>query len=292
MSAKTFILGIGAPKAGTTWFYHYLKSFSQVDLGFKKEYHVFDVANIENCRFYAGSQISRETLKLTEFAKKSNRIQKTLSEFRENHELYFDYFSSLLGDNTTITADITPTYLKLPSSVLGKIRKGFESRNVQVKVVVFLRDPVDRMISVAKMGKRFGEIGGVKVDKTAGLDEILENLIANSFIVGDGQYRDVLSVLRTCYSEENIYIGLYETMFEDLEIQRLSSFLDVKPNFELAHVKHNQSHSTEEKMISPGLISKIRKIYEEEYEFFRQEYPELSRRNIWHYCDGKYPNMR
>ena len=42
MTKPIFVLGVGAQKAGTTWLHEYLASLPEVDLGFMKEYHVFD----------------------------------------------------------------------------------------------------------------------------------------------------------------------------------------------------------------------------------------------------------
>ena len=42
-SQNTFVLGVGAQKAGTSWLHHQLASRADTDFGFLKEYHVFDV---------------------------------------------------------------------------------------------------------------------------------------------------------------------------------------------------------------------------------------------------------
>jgi hypothetical protein len=39
---KTFILGVGAQKGGTTWLHRQLNKNKNIDLGFRKEYHIFD----------------------------------------------------------------------------------------------------------------------------------------------------------------------------------------------------------------------------------------------------------
>lgn len=41
-AGKTFLLGVGAQKAGTTWLYDYLNDHPQTDMGLYKEYHLFD----------------------------------------------------------------------------------------------------------------------------------------------------------------------------------------------------------------------------------------------------------
>ena len=39
---KIFILGVGAQKGGTTWLHRQLNSNQNIDLGFRKEYHILD----------------------------------------------------------------------------------------------------------------------------------------------------------------------------------------------------------------------------------------------------------
>ena len=41
--AKTFLLGVGAQKCGTTWVSEYLRKADHSDFGLLKEYHVWDV---------------------------------------------------------------------------------------------------------------------------------------------------------------------------------------------------------------------------------------------------------
>ncbi len=36
---KTFVLGVGGAKCGTTWLYHYLSALEGADLGMRKEYN-------------------------------------------------------------------------------------------------------------------------------------------------------------------------------------------------------------------------------------------------------------
>ena len=44
---KTFLLGTGAQKGGTTWLYHHLKASPQFVSGYRKEYHVFDAMDVK-----------------------------------------------------------------------------------------------------------------------------------------------------------------------------------------------------------------------------------------------------
>ena len=43
LSDKTFLLGIGAQKAGTSWLYEYLARRDEIFMSPIKEMHVFDI---------------------------------------------------------------------------------------------------------------------------------------------------------------------------------------------------------------------------------------------------------
>ena len=45
---KTFLLGTGCQKGGTTWLFRYLKESPQYVRGYLKEYHVFDALDLES----------------------------------------------------------------------------------------------------------------------------------------------------------------------------------------------------------------------------------------------------
>lgn len=46
MNTKTFVLGLGHQKCGTTWLYHYLSQSRRFKGGIKKEYHIWDALDV------------------------------------------------------------------------------------------------------------------------------------------------------------------------------------------------------------------------------------------------------
>ena len=48
---KNFILGVGCQKGGTSWLHSQLDKSHHTDFGFLKEYHVFDVLDVPECKF-------------------------------------------------------------------------------------------------------------------------------------------------------------------------------------------------------------------------------------------------
>jgi|694.fasta_scaffold151084_3 hypothetical protein len=98
MRAKTFVLGMGTQKSGTTWLHAYVSAAASADMGFTKEYKVWDGRS--------GSKAAR--LQLTpRVLFDRNGIRRVA--FRRWPSLYFRYFSGLLHGGTTLTGDISPS---------------------------------------------------------------------------------------------------------------------------------------------------------------------------------------
>ncbi|WP_395660452.1 hypothetical protein [Aestuariivirga sp.] len=46
MTARTFILGVGAQKAGTTWLFHRLAGAPNASMGLVKEYNIWNALTL------------------------------------------------------------------------------------------------------------------------------------------------------------------------------------------------------------------------------------------------------
>jgi len=162
----TFILGVGAQKAGTTWLYKYLEHYESANMGSYKEYHVWDAITLpELNNFKLSNTILAQNFLRAASQGRLRRIPLLRKKMQQNEDFYFGYFDSLLGrDGKTLTADITPTYSALPEAVLTKIYKKFSERDIDVKLVYLMRDPVQRCLSAAKMAVRQGKTNKSEVD--------------------------------------------------------------------------------------------------------------------------------
>ena len=117
-SKKVFVLGVGAQKAGTSWFHHQLASRADTDFGFLKEYHIFDAL------FHS----EYECFKPKKFAPWKWRTWKR-NRFIKNPERYFNYFTERLKHkDILLTGDITPSYAYLTPSTYQLIRSEFEKK--------------------------------------------------------------------------------------------------------------------------------------------------------------------
>lgn len=135
---KTFVLGVGAQKAGTSWLFQYMRSLRYSKMPDHKEFHVWDALDSPKARKYLGPDIPRHA--------HDARVR----EMVDDPDVYFDYFCSHFSEGR-ITGDITPNYAGLSVERLRMIEAGFAERGVRVKSVLLLRDPVSRCVSAFRM---------------------------------------------------------------------------------------------------------------------------------------------
>lgn len=267
----TFILGIGAQKAGTTWLNKYLSASGQFCAGNAKEYHFWDVVFIPECRSMKN---------LGPFPKEINGLLRKSKLDQRDFDVYFDYFSRLLMENgCQISADITPSYSGLPVSAFEYISKGFEKRSVRCQIVFHVRDPVERCLSAVNFHKRMGNPHeGTPLD--GDVEDALIKYASSQHAQIRTRYERTIPIIQSVFSTENIYIGVFEKMFQEREFASLSSFLGVTPRPEFRTKRINSSTKGS---ISVGDQTRriVAEIFRETYEFCWNNIPET--RNSWSY---------
>jgi len=239
---KTFILGVGAQKGGTTWLHRQLNSNTNIDLGFRKEYHVFDA--IEDYEKHKTSKRPRNGFRERRISKilnshkrgtlgrnlgmqrKQSRYTALELAFIDNVDHYFNYFDYLYLRNENIDAvgDITPNYALLKTKTFALIRKGLESRGFDVKVFFLMRDPVERAWSLARMKQR-----NMDDSKKEKFDQFkyMEKITQDGFTSYKSQYDKTIKQLEGAFEKNNIYYGFYESLFNEQSFKSIQQFLGI-----------------------------------------------------------------
>ena len=214
---RTFILGVGAQKAGTTWLSDYVRSdgrFVSGPLG-KKELHIWDMLDIPN--------VSRKWRPISSCRTKD---QVLLSVMREFPQYYFRYFSEILG-NGGLAADVTPSYAGLSTRRLRYINKNFKKHQVRVKLVFLMRDPVSRCVSAFNMNRRKVSVGEVKEGVRGDLDDdssFLEYVKSDHCRIRTS-YGSTIQAITESFEPAQIGLFFYEKIFYERGLQELSDFL-------------------------------------------------------------------
>lgn len=266
---KTFLLGVGCQKGGTSWLSNYLRKHPSSLKGFKKEYHIFDTVAIP----------SSNTWYLDAKKKKnSDRKTKLCVRFVEDFSTYFDYFEKRLElKNKIVARDFTPSYAGLPVHILQLIKDEFERRGIAVKVVFLMRDPFERVLSYTKKTIRQSNLDLA--------DPILEQekLISNysSFPCAfRTQYEKTIENVERVFAEEDIFYGFYETLFSDETINRFTDFLQIPfKKGDYNTIKNpGQKSNTYNKIVYEKMIANF---YRETYLFAFNKFGEDFIRDIW-----------
>ena len=230
-SDATFLLGVGAQKAGTSWLHDQLNRRKDADFGFLKEYHVFDALELEH--FSSFRPKNPTPLKWRTWRR---------ARFMEQPERYFDYFTSRLKPpQIRLTGDITPSYAGLSAESYQRIQKAFAQRGVQTRAVFIMRDPVERFLSQQRMQLR--KRGLLTPEhEIEHLNKASLKLLKRDSPRND--YPATLDALKDGFAASHVFIGLYETLFTADNHRALCRCLNIAEQIPELNHRVNASQAT------------------------------------------------
>ena len=272
--SKIFLLGVGAQKSGTTWFYNSLCDTKEFCKGFRKEYHVFD--GLTCCPIFRKrlkqriNQYIGNPYALNNNCKRQNLLMRAL--FYESTDQYFNYFHLLSNNNPDrkIFADITPSYSGLKSQTFSHIKSKLESIGFQVKVLFLMRDPVERAWSAARyLGDQRRKRQGEKIiteKNSKRMISLLKDKYASKQFELRGRYDITIKELSQVFSEDDILYGFYEELFTEnfaLKTQRFLELSEYQPDFN----RYINVTRSEKVSLPQWLITDIHTHYKNVYNF-------------------------
>ncbi len=279
-SNKTFILGLGCQKGGTTWLHNYLKNHHQASMGFRKEYHVLDALNLPLCQHFRDQSVAKAKSNLQRRFLLSQSAINDINHalFYSDVSTYYDYFLTLFSSpKITLTGDITPSYAGLSAETLKEVRHQLIARGFQVRVIFLMRDPVKRCVSAMRMHCR--KYGIVAPDENS----LLKELYSSADFEMRTRYEQTLEAIDDAFLPNEVMFGFYEELFSYPTIKSICSFLElefVAPDFEK---KINTDKSRFE--LSSHLLDEVAKHYESTYQAVAARFGRERIKAIWPYCD-------
>ncbi len=201
---------VGAPKAGTTSLYNYLNEYSEIEMSTIKEPNFFSDKALQDQKLY--------------YQKK--RI-KTIEEY---HALFEK-------DGLVLRGEASVSYL-----FYNDVPKSIFKYNSSAKIIIMLRNPIDRAFSHYLMDYNLGLIKD-------SFDEIVYNLSkddkANLFFqqyIEVGQYTKQIKRYKKVFAKDNIYFVDYDDFKNETStvVHNIAKFLGVSknPNYDFSK-KHN-----------------------------------------------------
>lgn len=211
---RTFVLGLGAQKAGTSWLHDYLAASPSSAPAFRKEMHVWDGLDLASEAWMRERVLTRATRALARFQRGESRPPDVGAVRQAGFYLdpagYFDYYAGLLGGSQRLTLDITPSYALLTPERLRDIHDHFRSRGIRVVPVFLLRDPVERIWSMVRMNqhRRPDDFPGPSSDWVARLHARDDHALRT-------RYELTLAAMDQAFGPEAAWVGFYEELFSD-----------------------------------------------------------------------------
>lgn len=257
---KNFILGLGHQKCGTTWVYRYLSKSHNFAKGFTKEAHVWDALDIPILNL-VDKEIPSTDL---------DPIGYKRYIMRNNTDLYFDYYSSLYHSEFSLAADISPSYSGLKENRLRSIKEAFALRKVNVKALILIRDPLSRIKSAVRynldkrnysQGIHMGELD---------FNNALEQYYKTEHCQIRTCYQITIKEAQKVFDKDDLFVGIYENMFSELEIAKLSTFLGSDFNPKFGRIKINQGTGT---IVKSSIDQQIKDFYKDVYDYCFLNHP-------------------
>lgn len=271
---KTFLLGVGAQKSGTSWLFHYLQSHPQVKTGLTKEYHVFDRLHLTHAELGVEVGALRRLANRLGFGRPAG-----IRPFLKDPRRYFAHFDALLHDDdkAILTGDITPSYAGLPPEAFEFIRRGLDERGFRIRVVFLMRDPVDRCISAARM--RLRKMGNGKPWRAETENAYIAAHYATRAFEIRTRYDMTIPRLESVFAADELFYGFYESFFDTSKIASLCDFLGLDYHTPDLALKVNVSRT--DNLTAPSLIHAMQTFYRPVYDFADARFGADELRKLW-----------
>lgn len=282
----TFMFGIGATKAGTSWLYRYLCAHPDCAMPATKELHYFDTTSEHDLdgtirdlerqeRQIAWNAERKEGLEQAlRFMKVEGlkRLRKMLKAPRTDDQAYREFMLSHFEEGAKLTGDITPSYALLPAARLSDM----VGMAAETRFIYILRDPVDRLWSHVRMVARRQAEEGQPLHPVA--TRILENVIHKKMrpaMLARSDYAGILEKLDQAIPRENLKIVFFEDMFREKTIRDICEFLNI--SYHPAELK-KKVHAGQAVALDPELKVAARALLDDQYQAMERRFGDLPNR--------------
>lgn len=233
----SFLYGIGAARAGTTWLAQALRAHPQAALPAVKELHYFDA--LENgSAMLAMDQLIRQRSKvrdeLSEAVKVGpQRLLRTrvaeidrwmglIGSQREDDARYAELLTARASEGTRLVADITPAYATLSEASFARMAA---LNGGDTKFLMLLRDPVERLWSNIRLTLARRAARGVDVEGARA--RLMTELAEGSDLpeMARADYAGTLARLDRAVPSAQVMVLFFEDVLAGQGRDDLSSFL-------------------------------------------------------------------
>lgn len=200
-----------------------------------------------------------------------------LIESVENLDVYFEHFAALVHEkeSAVLTGDLTPSHCALNSDQLKVIDSAFARRGIQVKAIQLVRDPIERIISTARMVIRNEKNRPPLLhEEIALIDEHFDNQAVK--IRSD--YRAVRESASRVFGDR-FFECFYEELFNSNKRKELCLFLGIP--YIRPDLGKFVNKSRTENAIPDRIRQKLFDVVADQYEYYIDVFGEEKIKSIW-----------
>ena len=199
-------LGIGVQKGGTTWLKEHLESHPEVFIPRSKELQYFNALHISGHRNWADQHRMEQAALALEKIEPGDSLSDSGSYRRElalmqdtniSDGWYRRFFAPASADQ--LCGEFTPEYSLLPRGGIRHIL----SHNPNIKIIIILRDPIDRILSQMRMIQ--SQLGA-----SHSFDWI--SVLEKSDIIPRSDYATIIRRWHSLVPPANVHIAFYDDL--------------------------------------------------------------------------------
>ena len=282
-----FMLGIGCQKAGTSWLYDFLKNHDGVFLPTPKELHVFDAMYRPDlfAEFYHARRLEhaergwRQKLRsrMRREPKRGRHLRPIdLVRMIDNPSRYREYFVEM-AQQAKVVGEITPSYAALSGDDLRQIRD-LMGTSFNMKIIVLLRDPVDRAFSAVR---HFRRVNANRFPHALRGDDnaLFERLYDTPYIWERADYPRVIEDSVSVFGRANVHVEFFERLFTQAAVRKICDFLRIAVR--TAEFEKVVNPSPKPLELDEGLRRRARSAYSPIYDYCVEKFPDADLARLW-----------
>ena len=286
---KTFLLGVGTEKSGTTFLANQLKNTKNVEVPLVKEHNIFskinfDISNVNLYNIFVNKKIEnikknlcrKENFFIPPANKKTTKLFNIL--FSNLPFSYFDYFEILLSKKK-YSFDFTPNYSALDKSVYKFIKSNFENRGIRTKVIFLMREPVNRLLSMVKMKFRQKYLPYDRRAITEAMYRFTDCMRFSNLVNyerGRSNYKKTIENLEAVFPKKDIFFGFYENWIDTNQLNQIYKFLDIELDSKKKTNRLSFKKSAEIKLFSQDIVN-FKKYYQNDSNYIFKKFKIVSK---------------
>jgi hypothetical protein len=246
-------LCIGAQKAGTTWLYSMLSQNPAVFLPPVKEIHFFDFLHVPENRWWIRKMFDETAKRIVRERPEYRPYFQRLSALPRRSDAWYQAIFEHPDAFGRVAGEITPAYSFLPSRGIAKVA----AINPAMRIILVVRDPVDRALSQLRMTAERGKRSRVEAT-------VLEDPRVVAELVARSAYRENIGRWEAVFPPEQLLYLPYPRIAADPEgfLADVEGFIGAPPHRYRAATE--SVHRTKVATVAPEVTAGLERLFDGE----------------------------